>query len=91
MATFPICRILPYWPAKAKRQTLLFSATMSDSIARLRKMASSASEKEACLFELTKERPTPVQLKQEYLFMPAQVKTCYMVQVMGNVHLFNLK
>ena len=70
-----VLRALPQGP---RRQTLLFSATMSDAIERLRTMA---SRKGARLFDLTAgARATPAALSLEYLFMPAQVKLSYLVQ-----------
>lgn len=59
----------------AKRQTLLFSATMTANLARLEAMAMT----DAFRFDATPSIKTVATLKQGYLFIPAQVKMTYLV------------
>jgi ATP-dependent RNA helicase DDX49/DBP8 len=61
-----------------KRKTFLFSATMTDSLTEVEKLAMSQTLR----FDLTAERRVPSQLVQEYLFMPSQVKMNYLVAVL---------
>ena len=61
-----------------RRQTLLFSATLTESLAELEKMASV----ETLRFDLTLEQRVPSTLQQQYLFMPLQVKLGYLVAVL---------
>jgi ATP-dependent RNA helicase DDX49/DBP8 len=62
-----------------KRQTLLFSATLTDSLVELEKLAAT----DTLRFDLTSEASkVPSRLLQQYLFMPAQVKMCYLVAVL---------
>jgi len=75
-----LTKVLKKLPSGPRRQTLLFSATMSDAIERLRNMASRSDAK---LFDLTTgSQATPASLSLEYLFMPAQVKLTYLVQAL---------
>lgn len=64
-----------------KRKTFLFSATMTDSLAEVEKLAMSNTLQ----FNLTSEQRVPSQLLQQYLFMPAQVKMNYLVAVLNKV------
>ncbi|GAB5030025.1 atp-dependent rna helicase ddx49-like [Nannochloropsis oceanica] len=68
-----------------RRQTLLFSATMTHSLENLK----SLTRVQPVLFDLTKERTLPSSLQQQYLFMPAQVKMCYLVCLLRKVLLPN--
>jgi len=61
-----------------RRQTLLFSATMTHSLEDLK----SFTRVQPVLFDLTRERALPSSLQQQYLFMPAQVKMCYLVSLL---------
>jgi len=61
-----------------RRQTLLFSATFTSTLEELEKLAL----KESLRFDLTKERKIPTQLTQQYIFMPAKVKLCFLVAVL---------
>ncbi|CAM9762049.1 unnamed protein product, partial [Phaeothamnion confervicola] len=61
-----------------RRQTLLFSATMTDSLQELERLALG----DAVRYDLTKRAAVPATLRQEYLFMPQQVKTCFLVQAL---------
>ena len=56
---------------KQQRQTLLFSATMTESLESLKAL----TRVKPVLFDLTRERVLPSSLQQQYLFMPAQVRT----------------
>lgn len=61
-----------------RRQTLLFSATLTESLSQLEKMASV----ETLRFDLTLTQKVPSTLLQQYLFMPLQVKLGYLVAVL---------
>jgi ATP-dependent RNA helicase DDX49/DBP8 len=63
-----------------KRQTLLFSATLSSSLRDLEKLAM----KDTLRFDLTHTQRIPSQLKQELLFIPGRVKLAYLVAVLRN-------
>lgn len=62
----------------SKRQTLLFSATFTNTLRELEQLAL----KDALRFDLTRERKIPTQLSQQYLFMPSKVKICFLVAVL---------
>lgn len=64
-----------------QRQTLLFSATLTESLKELEAMSS----KNTLRFDLTLNQKIPTQLIQEYLFMPAQLKLCYLVAFLQGV------
>lgn len=68
-----------------RRQTLLFSATMTTSLEELK----SLTKVQPVLFDLTRARALPQSLLQQYLFMPAQVKTCYLVDLLQKLLLRN--
>ena len=68
-----------------RRQTLLFSATMTSSLEELKAL----TKVQPVLFDLTRARALPQSLLQQYLFMPAQVKTCYLVDLLQNLLLRN--
>uniref|UniRef100_M4BB28 Uncharacterized protein n=1 Tax=Hyaloperonospora arabidopsidis (strain Emoy2) TaxID=559515 RepID=M4BB28_HYAAE len=63
----------------AKRQTLLFSATMTANLDRLEQTALSD---DAFRFDATPSIKTVATLKQFYLFIPEQVKMTYLVYLM---------
>uniref|UniRef100_K3X673 RNA helicase n=1 Tax=Globisporangium ultimum (strain ATCC 200006 / CBS 805.95 / DAOM BR144) TaxID=431595 RepID=K3X673_GLOUD len=63
----------------AKRQTLLFSATMTANLDRLEAMAMT----NAFRFDATPSIKTVATLKQNYLFIPAQVKMTYLMFLMS--------
>ncbi|KAI9895612.1 hypothetical protein PsorP6_019637 [Peronosclerospora sorghi] len=60
----------------AKRQTLLFSATMTANLDRLEQIALS---EDAFRFDATPSLKTVTTLKQFYLFIPTQVKLTYLM------------
>ncbi|GMF24759.1 unnamed protein product [Phytophthora fragariaefolia] len=62
-----------------KRQTLLFSATMTANLDRLEQTALSD---DAFRFDATPSVKTVATLKQFYLFIPAQVKMTYLMYLM---------
>ena len=64
-----------------KRRTLLFSATLSASLVELEQFAM----KETLRFDLTTEQRIPTQLIQQYLFVPAQIKVCYLMAVLQKI------
>ena len=63
--------------SSTKRKTFLFSATMTESLAEVEKLAM----KETLRFDLTTEGRIPAQLEHQYLFMPERVKVTYLVGV----------
>lgn len=63
------------------RKTLLFSATLTDTLSELESMASVNTVR----YDLTVKNKLPAKLLQQYLFMPSQVKLCYLVAVLKNV------
>lgn len=64
-----------------QRKTLLFSATLTSSLTELEKLAG----KDTLKFDLTTDQLIPETLVQQYLFMPTQVKMCYLVAVLRNI------
>ena len=56
------------------RQTLLFSATMTTSLEEVREL----TEKETLQYNFTHDRKLPKMLEQQYLFVPSNVKMCYL-------------
>ncbi|RLN82186.1 hypothetical protein BBJ28_00012215 [Nothophytophthora sp. Chile5] len=64
----------------AKRQTLLFSATMTANLDRLEQ---TALADDAFRFDATPSVKTVATLKQFYLFIPAQVKMTYLMFLMS--------
>lgn len=64
-----------------RRQTLLFSATLTSSLEQLEKIASPDTVR----FDLTSQQVIPSTLTQEYIFVPSQVKLCYLVGIIRNI------
>lgn len=65
---------------RPNRRTLLFSATLTSSLSELDSLAA----KETVRFDLTVKNSVPEQLLQQYIFIPAQVKLCYLVAIIRN-------
>lgn len=66
----------------SNRQTLLFSATMTSSLEELDRLAMMNN---ALRFDLSSnDRRMPATLLQQYIFVPSQVKICYLVAVLRN-------
>jgi len=63
-----------------ERRTLLFSATMTSKVAKLQK----ASLTDPVKVEVSHKFQTPKQLVQQYLFLPAKWKDCYLVYLMDH-------
>jgi ATP-dependent RNA helicase DDX49/DBP8 len=63
------------------RKTLLFSATLTESLSELEKMTLSNTLR----FDLTLTQKIPSRLQQQYLFMPAQVKMCFLTAVLQGI------
>lgn len=59
----------------SRRKTLLFSATLTDSIEQLQCMTLS----DALKFDLTLKQKIPSRLVQNYLLVPSKIKTCYLI------------
>ncbi|CAM9998333.1 unnamed protein product [Scytosiphon promiscuus] len=68
------------------RQTLLFSATMTENLEALESLALTNPVK----YDLTKKATVPATLTQQYLFMPQQMKTCFVVQTLNMLASDNL-
>ena len=64
-----------------RRQTMLFSATLNSSLLTLESLAM----KDTLRFDLTTEQRIPKNLSQEYLFMPPQVKMCFLIALMNRI------
>ena len=60
------------------RRTLIFSATLTDSLEQLEQLASVSTLR----YDLTKKQSIPNRLVQEYLLMPPHVKMCFLVGVL---------
>lgn len=71
--------ILPH--LNPKRSTLLFSATFTDSLEEVEKMAMV----DAARFDLTKSRKIPLTARQRYLLVPAKVKLCFLVALLRKI------
>lgn len=69
-------QLLPVLPAK--RQTLLFSATMTSSLRKLEHVIG----QNAFRFEATVKYQPLDTLNQRYMFMPARIKDCYLVYLL---------
>ena len=67
--------------SNSKRRTLLFSATLTPSLVELEKLAM----KDTLKFDLTSEQRVPTHLVQQYLFVPAQVKVCFLAAVLHKI------
>lgn len=63
-----------------KRQTLFFSATLTTSLSEIDLLASI----DTLRFDLTAEHKVPLKLIQQYVFVPPQVKLCYLVAILRN-------
>jgi ATP-dependent RNA helicase DDX49/DBP8 len=61
-----------------KRNTLLFSATLTDSLSKLDQFIA----RDTLKFDLTSAQKVPLTLLQQYLFVPSQVKICFLVAVL---------
>ncbi|CAM9870302.1 unnamed protein product [Ectocarpus sp. 6 AP-2014] len=70
----------------SSRQTLLFSATMTSNLEALESLALTNPVK----YDLTKKATVPKTLTQQYLFMPQQMKTCFVVQTLNMLASDNL-
>ncbi|CAM9515395.1 unnamed protein product [Chrysoparadoxa australica] len=61
-----------------ERQTLLFSATMTRNLEVTKALALNR----AVEYDLTKNATVPATLTEQYLFMPAPMKLCFLVQLL---------
>lgn len=62
-------------PDNTKRRTLIFSATLTDSLAEIEKL----TMRDTLYFNLSLVQKVPESIRQEYIFMPAQLKLTYLV------------
>lgn len=89
-----------------KRQTLLFSATMTQNLLRLQKACvhwlmvlvisfghthTQAALKDAFVFEAYSGLTTAANLKQQYVFVPAKVKEVYLYHVLTRLQELNVR
>eukprot|EP01006_Ploeotia_vitrea_P041214 TRINITY_DN66494_c9_g4_i5.p2 TRINITY_DN66494_c9_g4~~TRINITY_DN66494_c9_g4_i5.p2 ORF type:complete len:465 (-),score=227.91 TRINITY_DN66494_c9_g4_i5:56-1450(-) len=82
-----IRKILTVLPEGDERQTLLYSATLSDSMAQLCSLLTkSGGEDDEFVYVQSSTSPyaTVKQVDQKYLFMPQNVKECYLTYVLRN-------
>ncbi len=65
------------------RQTLIFSATLTDSLEELEKY----STRKTLRYDLTRKKGSliPEKLIQQYVLMPPQVKVCYLVTILAKI------
>lgn len=66
-------------PAQAGRRTFLFSATMTSKVAKLQR----ASLYKPVKVEVNSKFSTPKTLVQQYLFIPAKYKDCYLTYILN--------
>jgi len=71
-------KILSYCPGSPQRQTLLFSATLTDALSQLQVLAMTNPK----LYNLTHTATLPKNLELQYLFMPQQMKTQYLYETL---------
>eukprot|EP00392_Amoebophrya_sp_AT5.2_P009123 g9151.t1 len=80
-----LATILSHLPDKEKRQTLLFSATVTENIKELWRNSSRANVNNPYLFLdaiAYDTNRTPNLLEQTYLFFPQQAKFCYLLHLL---------
>lgn len=65
----------------SSRQTLLFSATMTGNLKALHELSSD----KAFFYEAYQGFKTVETLKQEYIFLPANVKDVYLLHLLSNL------
>lgn len=64
-----------------ERHTYLFSATMTTKVQKLKR----ASLHDPVLLEVSTKYTTPSTLLQQYLFIPAKFKDCYLVYILNEL------
>ena len=74
-----INKILAVLPGGKERRTFLFSATMTSKVAKLQR----ASLTDPVKVEVSSKFSTPRTLVQQYLFIPAKYKDCYLAYVLN--------
>ena len=72
-------KILAVMPSGTERRTFLFSATMTSKVAKLQR----ASLTKPIKIEVSHKFQTPKTLVQQYLFIPAKYKDCYLAYVLN--------
>ncbi len=65
--------------ASTRRQTMLFSATLNSSLKQLEGLAAANTLRFDLTATGTGKEITPASLTQQYIFVPSQVKICYLV------------
>lgn len=63
-----------------KRQNLFFSATINDTLVKLKRTLEEKSERETFVYEMPADTATVEQLVQEYVLCPMDVRDGYLVQ-----------
>jgi ATP-dependent RNA helicase DDX49/DBP8 len=66
----------------SKRQTLIFSATLTDCLLRLRNLATGGP----FFWQDNSDVATVETLDQRYILMPAQIKDCYLIALLEQIH-----
>ena len=74
-----LTKILSVMPDGGERRTYLFSATMTSKVAKLQR----ASLTDPVKVEVSHKFSTPKTLVQQYLFIPAKYKDCYLAYVLN--------
>lgn len=74
--------ILSALPPGEERQTLLFSATMTQNLIKLQQ---NALGDDAHLFQAYEGLQTADKLKEQYLFIPAKVKEVYLAHLLNEL------
>lgn len=69
-------------PPARSRQTLLFTATLTEEIEALAKREPKDGEKKPVLCQIEQSTSTPATLDQRYLFVPSQVKEPYLYHLL---------
>lgn len=71
-------------PPARRRQTLLFTATLTEEIEALASKEPEEGERKPILCRIEQSTSTPVTLDQKYLFIPSHVKEPYLIHLLTN-------
>ncbi|KAF8819717.1 DEAD/DEAH box helicase domain-containing protein [Cardiosporidium cionae] len=76
--------ILPKIPSAAcGRQTLLFSATLTPSMTKLRDSFNASNNSQMLMVDANPEEAVPKNLQQKYIFLPRRVHLIYLVHILS--------
>lgn len=73
-----LSRCMDILPDSSKRQTLLFTATITDQVKALKDAPEKPGKKPVFMHEIASDETMPANLHQYYLLMPSYVKLAYM-------------